>query len=35
VAGPPRTATGWFDGTTLEWIDPNDRIFDDGFDPPT
>ncbi len=33
VAGPPRTATGWFDGITLEWIDPNDRIFDDGFDP--
>ena len=35
VAGPPRTATGWFDGITLEWLDPNDRIFADGFEPPT
>ena len=35
VSGPPRTATGWFDGITLEWIDPNDRIFEDGFEPPT
>ena len=33
VSGPPRTATGWFDGITLEWLDPNDRIFDDGFEP--
>lgn len=33
VAGPPRTATAWFDGIVLEWIDPYDRIFRNGFDP--
>lgn len=30
----PSNTIGWFDGITLEWIDPNDRIFDDGFEPP-
>lgn len=32
ITSPP-TASGWFDGITLEYIDPNDRIFGNGFDP--
>ncbi len=29
----PTTTTGWFDGITLAYVDPNDTIFRNGFDP--
>jgi hypothetical protein len=32
ITSPP-TTIGWFDGITLEYVDPNDRIFSNGFDP--
>jgi hypothetical protein len=28
----PATAIGWFDGITLDYVDPNDTIFRNGFD---